>query len=90
MTYPIHPGPSFRAADIEGSRQTHTLSLSFQNFSVQGRRLTVCSSIAASHHHEGNCLIYGPLASILFDQGFPVEYEFNTAHTGNTFSRPQD
>ena len=30
--------------------------------------------------------IYGPLESILLDQGFPVEYEFNTPHTGTTLS----
>ena len=74
-----------------GSRQTLSL---LQNFFVQDRRLTVCSSIAAaaSHHHEESHLIYGPLASILLDQGFPVEYElyeFNTPHTRTTFSRLQ-
>ena len=62
-----------------------------QNFFVQDRRLTVCSSIAAAaHHHEESRVIYGPLASILLDQGFPVEHEldeFNTTHTGTTFSR---
>ena len=37
-------------------------------------------------------LIYGPFASILLDQGFPVEYELdelNTPHTGTTLSRLQ-
>ena len=52
---------------------------------------SVCSSIAAaaSYYHEGSHLIYGPLASILLDQGFQVEYEldeFNTPHRGATFS----
>ena len=75
-----------------GSHQTLSLP---QNFFVQDRRLTVCSSIAAaaSHHHEESRLIYGPLASILLDQGFSVEYELdepNTPHTGTTFSRLQN
>ena len=69
-------------------------TLSFQNCFVQDRRLTVSSSIAAvaSHHHKGTCLIYGPLASILLNKGFPVEYEldeFNTPHTGRTHSHLQ-
>ena len=85
MTYPIQHGPSFRAAQI-GQSGKHPLS--------QDRRLTVCSSIAAaSHQHEGSCLIYGPLASILLDQGIPVEYEldeFNTPHTGTTLRHPQN
>ena len=90
MTYPIHSGPFFRAAEI-GEAAKHYLSLS-QNFFVQVRRLTVCSSIAAaaSHHHKRSRLIYGPLESIPLDQGFPVEYEldeFNTPHTGTTLSR---
>ena len=96
MTYPIHPWSSFRAAQI-GEPVKHPLS---QNSFVQNRRLTVCSSkaaaaaaaAAAAHHNEGSRLIYGPLASILLDQGFPVEYELdelNTSHTGTTFSRLQ-
>ena len=73
-----------------GKTAKHSLS---QNF-VQDRRLIVCSSIAASasHQHEESRQIYGPLASILLDQGFPVEYELdelNTPHTGTTFSRLQ-
>ena len=73
MTYPIQPEPSFQAAEIEEAAK-HYFS---QNFFVQDRRLTVCSSIAAaaSHQHEENRLLYGPLASILLDQGFSVEYE---------------
>ena len=91
MTYPIHPGPSFRVAQIGESLQTLSLP---QNVFIQDRRLTVCSSIAAavSHHHEESHLIYGPLASILLEQGFPFEYEldeFNTPLTGTTFSRLQ-
>ena len=90
MTYPIQSGPSFRAAEIGEAVKHFSFS---QNSLVQDRRLTVCSSIAAAalHHHEGSCLIYGPLASILLDQGFPVEYEwdeFNTPHTGTTLRYP--
>ena len=76
-------------------KATKTLFLP-QNFFVQDRRLTVCSLIAAaaaaSHHHEGRRLIHGPLASILLDQGFPVEYEldeFNSPYTGTTLCRLQ-
>ena len=58
-------------------------------------RHTYCplsSLAAASRHNEESHLIYGPLKSILIDQGFPVEYEldeFNTPHTGTTLSRLQ-
>ena len=82
--------PSFRAAEIGEAVKHSSFS---QNSFVQDRRLTVCSSIAAAlHHHEGSCLIYEPLVSILFYQGFPVEYElddYNTPHTGTTLSRLQ-
>ena len=74
MTYPILPEPSFRASQIEEAAK---LPLS-QNFFVQDR-LNDCplSWIASSHHHETSRPIYGPLASILLDQGFPVEYELD-------------
>ena len=51
MTYPIQPGPSFRAAPKIGkSRQNPFSSSELFN---ENRRLTVCSSIAAaSPHHE--------------------------------------
>ena len=58
-------------------------------------RFTYCplsSFVAASQHYEECHLIYGPLESILIDQGFPVEYEldeFNTPHTGTTLSHLQ-
>ena len=93
MTYPIPSWPPFRAAEI-GEAVKH--SAFSQNCFVQEGRLNVCSSIAAasaSHHHEGSYLIYGPLASIFLDQGFPVEYEldeFNTPHTGTTLRHPQN
>ena len=47
---------------------------------------------AASRYHEESYLIYGPLESILLNQGFPVEYEldaFNPPHTGTPLSRLQ-
>ena len=47
---------------------------------------------AASQHHEKSHLIYGPLESILLDQGFPVEYELNACnqpHTGTPLCRLQ-
>ena len=91
MTYPIHL--YHLSGQHKLGKAVKTLFLS-QNFFVQDRRLTVCSSIvaAASHHHEGSHLIYGPLPSILFDQGSPGEHEldeFNTPHTGTTLSRLQ-
>ena len=43
MTYPIHPGP----AQI-GEAAKHSTTFFSQNFFVQDRRLTVCSSIAAA------------------------------------------
>ena len=48
---------------------------------------------AASRHHEESHLIYGPLESILIDQGFPVDYEldeFNPPHTGTTLRHFQN
>ena len=94
MTYPIHPD-HISGYRNWGSRQTLSLS---QNFFVQDRRLSVCSSIAAaaaaaaSHHHKERRLIYGPLASILLEERFPVEYElheFNMPHIGTALSHLQ-
>ena len=89
MIYPIQPRSPFRAAQI-GEAAKHS---SFSELLRSGQT-SVCSSIAAavSHHHEGSHLIYGPLASILLDQGFPAEYEldeFNTSHTETTLSHLQ-
>ncbi len=91
MTYPIQPGPFFRAAPNWGKPAKHFLFLR----SLQKGQTYLLSALllaAASHHHEESHLIYGPLASILLDQGFPVEYEldeFNPPHTGTTLSRLQ-
>ena len=79
MTYPIHPGPFFRAAPNWGKAAKHSLP---QNSSKR-------TEVLLSRNHEEGHLIYGPLESILLDQGFPVEYEldeFNTPHTGTTLS----
>ena len=90
MTYPIHPGPFIRAAPNWGKAAKHSLP---QNFEKDRRIYCLLSSLAAAtRHHEESRLIYGPLESILIDQGFPVEYEldeFNTPHTGTTLSRLQ-
>ena len=60
------------------SCQTQSLWL---NNTVQCRRPTGRSSIAAAAWtHEGTYLIYGFLASIS-DQGIPVEYELDTFNT---------
>ena len=83
MTYPIHPGPFFRTAPNWGRPAKHSLP---QTFFEQDRRIycPLSSLAAASRHLDEIHLIYGPLDSILFDQGFPVEYEleeFNPPHT---------
>ena len=90
MTYPIQPGPFFPGSTKLGRPAKHSSSKLFEK-----DRRTYCllsSLAAASRHHEKSHLIYGPLESILIDQGFPVEYEldeFNTSHTGITLSRLQ-
>ena len=91
MTYPIQPGPFSRAALNWGKPAKHSLP---QNFS---KRTDVLLSALlflaeASRQHEESHLIYGPLESILLDQGFLVDYElgeFNLPHTGTTLSRLQ-
>ena len=91
MTYPIHHGPSFRAAQTVGICQTLPFSL---NSFVQYRRLTVCSSIAAavSRYHEGSSLIYGPLASISLRPRVPswiwIRLILYATHRNN-FTSPQ-
>ena len=91
MTYPIQTRPSFRAAQI-GEDGKHSL---WQNNYIQDRHLTVCSSIAAaaSHHHEESRLIYGPLASILLDQGFFswiwIRWIQYATHRNNLMSSPK-
>ena len=90
MTYPIHPGPFFRAAPNWGRPVKHSSSDPFRT--GQTYLLSAPFIAAASWHHEENHLIYGPLESILIDQGFPVEYEldaFNPPHTGTPLSRLQ-
>ena len=88
MTYPIQPGPFFRAAPNSGKPAKHFLLLrSFR--SGQTYLLSALLIAAASRIHEESHLIYGPLESNLLDQGSPVEYEldeFNTPHTGTTLS----
>ena len=88
MTYTIQPGPFFSGSTKLGKR---CQTLSSSELFKKDRRLTVRSSIAVeSRHHEESYLIHGPLAFILIDQGFLVEYEldeFNTPHTGTTLSR---
>ena len=91
MTYPIHPGPFFRAAPNWGKAAKHSLP---QNFSKRTDVLlsAILFLAAASRHHEESHLIYGPLESILLDQWFSVDYEldeFNPPHTGTTLSRLQ-
>ena len=92
MTYPIHPESPFLAAQI-GEAVKHSLWL---NSFVQCRRLTVCSSIAAtaaSTTMRETIQFVDTLCLFLLDQGFPVEYEldkFNTPHTGTTLCHPQN
>ena len=74
MTYPIHPGPFFRAALNCEKPAKHSLP---QKFFEQDRRIfcPLSTLAAASRYHEESYLIYGPLEPILIDQVFPVEYE---------------
>ena len=92
MTYPIQSGPFFPGSNKLGkSRQTLSSSEAFE---LDRRAYCPLSSLAAaSRHHEESHLIYGPLESILLDQGFPVEYEldeFNPPHTGTTLRHLQN
>ena len=73
MTYPIQPGPFFRAASNWGKPPKHFVFLRSSSFRTDV--MTVHSlQYQQHHHHEESHLIYGPLASSLLDQGFPVEY----------------
>ena len=85
MTYPIQPGSSFWAAQIEEAVK-HPLWLN--NF-VQCRCLTVCSSIAAAASTQ-----WGKQSNLWTPCiYFPVEYEldeFNTPHTGTPLRHPQN
>ena len=87
MTYPIQPGPSSQAAQIREAAR-HFLFLRTSSFRTD--IMTVRSlKQQQDYHHEKSRLIYGSLASIFLDQGFPVEYEldeFNALHTETTFS----
>ena len=91
MTYPIHPGPFFRVAPNWGKAAKHSLPQKLsKRTDVHTARYLLLT--ATSRHHEESYLIYGPLESILLDQGFPVDYEFdefNPPHTGTTLSRLQ-
>ena len=78
MTYPIHPESFLGSTKLGKSRQTLSFSELFR-------------TAAASRHNEESHLIYGPLESILLDQGFPVDYvldEFNPPQTGTTSKSP--
>ena len=75
-----------------GEKPPNTFSSS-EVFEQDRRTYCPLSSLAAaSRHTEESYQIYGPLKSVLIDQGFPVEYEldeFNPPHTGTTLSRLQ-
>ena len=87
MTYPIQPEPFFRAAPNWGKPAKHFLLLrSFQTGQTSYCPLSFFA--AASRNHEEGHLVYGPLESILFDQGFPVEYELDATHRNNFKSPP--
>ena len=90
MTYPIQPD-HFSWQHQIGEKPPNTLPRTF--FEQDRRNYCPLSSLAAaSRHHEESHLIYGPLESILIDQGFPFDYEldeFNPPHTGTTLSRLQ-
>ena len=78
----------FSGQDKNGENLPNTLFLS--TFSNRTDVFTAPFIAAEAQHHEESHLIYGPLESILLDQGFPVEYEldaFNLPHR-NTFISP--
>ena len=91
MTYPIHSEPFFRAAPNWGKAAKHSLPQKLSNWTdVLLSALLILAT--ASRHHEESHLIYGPLESILLDQGFLVDYEldeFSPPHPGTTLSRLQ-
>ena len=92
MTYPIQSWPSFRVAKNWGNLPNTSF---FSELLLKYRRLTVYSSIAAaaSHHHEGSCLIYGPLASISLRPRVPswiwIRWIQYTTHRNNFTSPPK-
>ena len=90
MTYLIQPGPFFRTKLGKACQTFSSLEL----FEKERRIYCPLSLLAAaSWYHEEIHQIYGPLESILFDQGFPVEYEldeFNPPHTGTTLCHLQN
>ena len=73
MTYPIHPGPSFREVPNWG-KLPNTLSFLELLRSRLTYWLSALFNSSSTINLEESHLIYGPLASILLDQGFPVEY----------------
>ena len=88
MAYPIHPGPFFRAAPNWGKAAKHSLPQKLSNW-TDVLLSTLLFLAAPSRHNEESHLVYGPLESILLDQGFPVDYEldeFNPPHTETTLS----
>ena len=96
MTYPFQPGSFFRD-HFSGQHQNGESPpnyLFLRTFRTgQTYLLSAPFIAAASQHHEESHLIYGPLGSILLDQGFPVDYEldeFNPPHTGITLRHLQN
>ena len=88
----FHPMRTIFTGSTKLGKARQTISSS-ELFEKDRRTYCPLSSLAAaSRHHEESHLVYGPLESILIDQGFPFEYElyeFNTSHTGTTLSRLQ-
>ena len=92
MTYPIYPGLFFRAALNWGKAVKHSLPQKLSNWT--GALLSALLLLAAAlRNHEESHKIYGPLESILLDQGFQVDYELdesNPPHTGITLRHLQN
>ena len=89
MTYPIHPGLSFRAAQTGEICQT----LSFAEL-LRSVQTSYCLLFNSS---SSITPLWGKLSNLwrlfLLDQGFPVDYEldkFNMPHTGTTLRHPQN
>ena len=90
MTYPIHPGASFRAAQT-GEKPSNTLFGRTTPFCTDVYRLlSNSSSSRAPWGKQPNSWTHW---LFFLDQGFPVEYgldTFNTPHTGTTLRHPQN
>ena len=92
MTYPIHPGASFRTPQT-GKKPPNTLFRRTTSFCTDVYCLLSNSSSRSSMAPWGKRSNSRTPWLFFLDQGFPVEYgldTFNTPHTGTTLRHPQN